>query len=394
MIASISGPGSLRTGAGLGNADARAKTRICMFASVPPPWHGSTYAVQLLLRSHFAEAFDVCHINTGYATSVRSIGRVELRKFWLLLRYLYRLVREDRRRHFDFIVITPAFSPIPFFRDAACILVATWFTGGRVVLWSHSNDALRLYERSSHVIRHFLAYVVRRACAVVTVGDRLRANFIPFLGPERVTAIPNGLPSRRVRSERDSTRFVRVLYVSNMLRAKGWMELLRAAEIVADSRPHMRVSFYGAATADSSRAEICRAFETSGYPERFRYEGAVSGEKKTTVFDEADVFCLPTYYPPEACPVAILEAMQAGLPVVSTEAGAIPELIVQGRGGFLVPERDVHGLAEAIAFLVDHPVERSQMGAFNRARFDEVHQMEKVADRWIAFIRDLERRYM
>src|SRR3989442_438019 len=238
MIATSSAPGSPRTG--FANAHVGAKTRICVFASVPPPLHGSTYAVELLLASDFAVAFDVRHINTAYVSSVHDIGRVTFRKIWLLLGYLRRLFRSHRQGRFHYIIVAPAFSTVPFLRDAVCILAAAWFTRARIVLWSHSNDALRLHERFPKVLRWFMPFVLRRAYHVVTLGERLRANFVPFVGSARVSAIPNGLPARPVRATRGRNGEVRVVYVSNMLRAKGWMELLRAAALVAEARPQLR----------------------------------------------------------------------------------------------------------------------------------------------------------
>src|SRR5205814_1498812 len=110
------------------------------------------------------------------------------------------------------------------------------------------------------------------------------------------------------------------------------------------------------------------------------------------VLDGADVLCLPTFYGPEALPIAILEAMQAGAAVVATGAGAITELIVDGQGGIIVPPRDPEALALALGRLADDPDLRARMGAFNKARFEERFTMDRVAERWLELVEMLERR--
>jgi colanic acid/amylovoran biosynthesis glycosyltransferase len=87
------------------------------------------------------------------------------------------------------------------------------------------------------------------------------------------------------------------------------------------------------------------------------------------VLEEADIFVLPTQYPPEGQPFAILEAMAAGLPIVSTPRGAIPLMVEDGVNGILLPEGDEAALAAALRRLVDAPAERASMGAASRQRF-------------------------
>src|SRR5207248_3574025 len=133
----------------------------------------------------------------------------------------------------------------------------------------------------------------------------------------RVSVIPNGVPARQVAGAKGQDGLVRVIYLSSMLRTKGWPDLLRAAEIACRTRPGLIVAFYGSASVDSSAQDIRRAFAASRFPDRIRWEGPVGGEAKDQVLDCADVLCLPTHYGPEALPLAILEGMRAGAAVVA-----------------------------------------------------------------------------
>src|SRR5881409_1012181 len=194
--------------------------KIALFAAVPPPMHGSSYAVQLLIGSALAREHRLIHINTAYATSLANTGVPQVRKATLMLRYLWRLLEADRREHLDYVVVAPAFSLWPCVRDMLCILAASVGTRARVVAWSHSNDALRFYESGPRWVRGLMRVALRRLAHVVTVGESLRYNFIPFVGDARVSVIPNGLPARSVAPLKGQDGLVRVIYLSSMLRAK------------------------------------------------------------------------------------------------------------------------------------------------------------------------------
>ncbi len=101
-----------------------------------------------------------------------------------------------------------------------------------------------------------------------------------------------------------------------------------------------------------------------------RLEGVVSGEDKARWLAAADVFAVPSRRlasgRSEGAPHAVLEAMSAGLPVVSTDVGGLPELV--GDGGIVVSEGDTADLAAALVALRDDPVRRARLAEAARAR--------------------------
>ena len=77
------------------------------------------------------------------------------------------------------------------------------------------------------------------------------------------------------------------------------------------------------------------------------FTGWLSRERQLSIMAQSDIFVHPSSYP-DACPTAILEAMALGLPVVATNTGGIPELVVNGKNGYLVKPRSIYELAEKI----------------------------------------------
>ncbi|MCS7208501.1 MAG: glycosyltransferase [Fimbriimonadales bacterium] len=110
-----------------------------------------------------------------------------------------------------------------------------------------------------------------------------------------------------------------------------------------------------------------------GIAERVRFWGVRSDVP--ALLSAADIFTLPSRY--EGNPLSVMEAMAAGLPVVATAVGGVPELVEEGVSGFLTPNEDVEALTAALQRLVDNVELRRQMGeaALKRVRekFDIRH---------------------
>jgi len=96
-----------------------------------------------------------------------------------------------------------------------------------------------------------------------------------------------------------------------------------------------------------------------------------------TVLPRWDVFILPSL--DEGFPIALLEAMAAGLPVIASDVGGVPELVNHGETGFLVRPRDVDGLSERLVYLVPDRQARASMGAAGRRRVRSLFSADRMA---------------
>jgi len=152
-----------------------------------------------------------------------------------------------------------------------------------------------------------------------------------------------------------------VAFVGHKTAGKGALHLLEAAQKLFVARPELIVAVVG-----EPAPEFTRRYEALPQPARARIlDLRLSEAEKHDLLAASSLFVLPSQ--DDSFGIVLLEAWLHGRPVVGARAGGIPEVIAGGQGGLLVPFGDIAALVEAIAWLLDHPVEAAEMGAAGQA---------------------------
>ncbi len=180
-----------------------------------------------------------------------------------------------------------------------------------------------------------------------------------------------------------------MLYLGNLVREKGVFVLLEAARIVAAKRDDIRFVFGGAWFRTEDERAAKEFVARNGLEKLVEFVGPVAGEVKWRVLFSSDILAFPTFYYYETMGLVVLEAMQAGLAVVTTRRASLPEIIEDGVNGYLVEEQDADGLAGKILQLVEHKELRERMGCANRQRFAEFYTHQQYGKRMARVFEDL-----
>jgi glycosyltransferase involved in cell wall biosynthesis len=213
------------------------------------------------------------------------------------------------------------------------------------------------------VKRRLVSTALRRATYVMPWSEWCARSLVDDYGvaPGRARTVRPGVDVEAWGAgRRESGGPLRVLFVGGIFERKGGPDLLAALK-------GLEVDW---------ECDIVTKSEVAG-GERVRVHRDLdqADPRLRSLFAAADVFVLPTGG--DAMPFAILEAMAAGLPVLSTRVGAVPEVVVDGATGILVRPGDVAALTEALQRLVAQPELRREMGAAGRRRAGELFD-EKV----------------
>ncbi|MBN2799778.1 MAG: glycosyltransferase family 4 protein [Deltaproteobacteria bacterium] len=340
----------------------RARPRLLLLSPLPPPAGGIASWTERLLESDITRRYEVRVLNTNAGLASTQHPSLSWSKVKTGGRVLGGLARELVRARPDVVHVNTSGWGLGIARDLGVLALAR-AVGARTVLHFRGS---RFTEGAvpEPTMRRALRGV-RRVDLVLALNrpvlDTLRSR-----GVERAQQINNFIPRRpQVEREHRPEGKVRVLYVGWVMPAKGILELLEAVAGVDDAELTLLGRFVDGPDG-SSEALVRDAIARLGLGARVQLAGEVPLAQVWSHYEQADVFALPSWT--EGFPNVLLESMMSGLPAVATPVGAIPEVIVDGETGLLVPVRDAAGLRDALARLVGDRALRLRMGAAARER--------------------------
>jgi glycosyltransferase involved in cell wall biosynthesis len=332
---------------------------------------------QTLLESSLAERYELLHLDISDRRGVKNIGRFDAGNVWLAAVHGSRFLAMLFRNRIDMVYVPVAQNTLGFLRDSLFLAPAA-LRGIPMVVHFHNGNFGEFVRTAPSPVRVLMRALLGRAQRAIVLGSVLRPMLAGVVPEDRIEVVPNCVPDRTPKVRRADRRGgrMRVLFLGNLIPGKGYGELIRAAEMLVDAGVDVELVLAGGGMAERTRQQTLA--ETT-IRDRIRFTGPVDVAEKTVLLGEADVLALPSYYENEAHPLVVLEAMAAGLPVVSTRYVAIPEMVNDGVTGLLVEPRDISGLAAALRRLAGDPTLRRRMGDAGRARFLE----EFTVPRWV-----------
>lgn len=353
-----------------------ALKRILVIGPTPPPYHGVAHATELLLQSDLRRTYELVHLDTADRRGIGNIGRFDLRNLMVALRDGVRFLTLLVKRPPDGIYLTLSQNRLAFLRDCLFLLpaialrlpVVAHLHGGRMGAFLEQTDALT---------RGLLRWVLRHLSRVVVLGESLRPMIAGLVPAAQIDVVPNGILDPGRSSRRESGP-VRVLYLASLMESKGFRDLLDAARTF---KGRTDVEFVLAGELENPRDAPGLSALEQELNGLIRYVGVVVGAAKTELLRSADIFVFPTYYEYEGHPYVLLEAMAAGLAIVTTDHAAIAETVRSGREAVFVHKRSPRQLATVIDALVADPARRSLLGSGARQRYLECYTYTRWTNR-------------
>lgn len=249
---------------------------------------------------------------------------------------------------------------IAWVKDTAYILYGK-LKHCKVVVHLHAADFDELYTHQNGLVKLYTRWVLSKADAVITVSDLWKKQIEKIVRAEKVHSFRNCIkidlsPNGRERQG----NAVHALFLGSIGPRKGAFDLIGAAALIDPGvgNFHIWLAGYEERLGDMEIAR--RKINELGLQKQCELVGVVKGQQKLDLLQQMDFFVLPSHN--EGLPMAILEAMAAGKPVISCPVGGISEIIHEGENGFLVPPGDIKALAARIGTLVREKDLRSRMG--------------------------------
>ena len=397
---------------------------ILFITPLPPPVHGSAMVSQYIKDSELIRGeFDCDFVNLSTSRRMDEIGKGGAKKLLRFAGSFFLLFYKLLVHRYDLCYLAITCHGVGLLKDAPFVLLCKLF-GRKVVIHQHNKGMSGCIDRWPY--RWLIPYIYKRA-RVILLSWHLYPDIARAVKREQVMICANGIretvsgersvlngtdikPSTQnpQQEQRDLTKHytqnskhstlntkqehrspltVNLLFLSNLIPSKGVYVLLDACKMLKDRGVAFLCNFVGGESKEMDRRVFEEAVKERGLEGRVLYHGPKYGEEKEHYWSMADVFVFPTFYHNECMPLTILEAMQHGLPVVSTDEGAVPDMVADGENGFVCRRKDVEGLAMALERLLLDEALRHRMGAEGYRIYQEKFTLQCFERRFVECLR-------
>jgi glycosyltransferase involved in cell wall biosynthesis len=229
------------------------------------------------------------------------------------------------------------------------------------LLHIHSGEFPEFFKVDCGPVRKaWVRRVLRKAAGVICLTPGWQQQIQQISTQAKTMVLPNPVVAPDETAPAATSGPINLLFLGRLIEKKGLLDLFQALALVLKRFPDLQLRIGG----DGDMQQTKEAARRCGVENAVKFEGWVSGREKDRLIAQATLFVLPSHY--EAFPVSILEAMVHGKPVVATAVGGIPEILIDGRHGLLVPPKDPQALAEALMLLLADPERMHRLGMAGR----------------------------
>jgi glycosyltransferase involved in cell wall biosynthesis len=407
--------------------------KLLVFAHVPPPHHGQSYMVKLMLDGFGGDRrksdagttptphdIQCYHVNVRLSKRLEDIGDMRVGKFALLLFYCLQAIWF----RFRYGVTNFYYVPTPgkasaLYRDWLVMMLCRPFFK-RVILHWHAAGLGKWLETCTQIRTRSFTYQRMKDMDLSIVLTRYNRGDAEKLFAKKIAVVNNGipdpcpdfeqtlLPRRKARlnarrrllageSLNEETahaagsdpHLFRVLFLGHCTRQKGLFDTLdgiaianqRLSEASLPLRIHLTVA--GQLTKAKEQNEFNEQLQRPHLKSLVSYVGFVTGQDKVRVFEESDCFCFPTYYYAESFGLVVIESMAFGMPVLTTSWRSLPEILPPGYRALVdvrSPEQVANGLLELITedgvVLRDYFLKKFTLDNYLRGLSGAIHSIE------------------
>ena len=342
------------------------KKRILFIVPLPPPVHGSAMMCQYIKNSRLInDTFHCDYVNLSTSRRMDEIGKRSVKKIFRFIGSYFSVLGKLFTHHYDACYLAITCHGMGFLKDAPFVVLCKLF-GRKVVIHQHNKGMANDVDRWPY---RWLLPLVYRNTTVILLSWKLYPDVKKVVKREQVMICPNGIPDIDQIPHRQPHTIPHLLFLSNLIESKGVIDLLDACKILKDKGYRFVCNFVGGETKDINAERFNAEVKKRGLDQTVCYLGSKYGESKMKQYADNDMLVFPTCN--DCFPLVLLEAMQHGLSVVTTDEGGITDVVLDGVNGLICRKHDSKDLANKIGFLLDNPQVAFDMGRKGKNLYEE-----------------------
>ena len=352
------------------------KKKIMILGKIPPPFMGPSIATQIILNSSLKDRYDLIHIDTRVNKDLTTMGKFSLKKIFQSISIWVKMFSQILTKRPSLVIIPISQSTSGYIKDLIFILIAK-LTFRKTLVHLRGSNFLNWMNAASLPASFFVKTTLKMNNGVIVLGNNLRYLFKGVFPDQKIYVSPNGgdyvfPPSQK------NINDISILYLANLQPSKGIEDLLNAIAILKkENIQNFHLDVVGAWRSKSVEESCKKIVSENNLPVNFH--PADAAKKKFQFFANADIFVFAPR-DPEGHPWVVVEAMAAGLPIISTDRGAIIESVQDGENGFIVQVADAASIADRLKKLIVDSSLRNKMSVASREKYENGFTEKKMVE--------------
>lgn len=332
------------------------KPKLLCILHRSPPAHGAAKVGDFIGESkRLKENFDCRFITIKSSDTIGDIGKVNFKKIYLVVELFLKVFFALIIFRPNKIYFTSSISGIALYRDLLISVLWKVFNIFKPieVYYHYHTKGIDKFVSSSKRNKKLTEFFIKDV-NIILLSPLLKKDLGKVYGYKNIMYLPNGVENNYTSNEFEdyikNKKFnnINFLYLSNMIKSKGYFEVLKLANISKEKIYHFH--FAGGWQNKEDEIEFFKYIKDNNLKDIVTFYGFVNGEQKQELFKKASLFIFPTRYKNEAFPLSILESLSYGVPVLATNEGSIP-FIIDDKSGIVIS--DIKDLENSFDNMID-----------------------------------------
>lgn len=327
--------------------------KILIIGPFPNPITGQSIANETFYKGLKEEGYNVDFIDTNFyreLTDKNKQGKFDLTKIKIIFKNFFKELNKIKKNNYDVIYMTPGGTFLGFIRFYHYFFVS-YILKKEIIIHVHNGIFRKMYDKQNFIGKSIIKFFFKRIDKVIVLGNSLRSMFKELIDENKIYVCENGVQDEIVATEEEIEEKIerikksskrKILYLSNLMREKGILELLKSSEELSEEE----FEFNLAGAIEPSIKNIIDEY-LKKYPNKIYYHGIVSGQAKKKLFLGNDVFILPSW--DEGQPISILEAYATGCYVITDQnIGGIKDIFIDKINGKKIIAKNTESIKEGL----------------------------------------------
>lgn len=337
--------------------------KILFFCMFPPPYNGQSLATKLAYEL-LSEKYNLQKINISNSQLIK---RNIFINGLLTFKNYFQLIKMLSINNYKSIYIVPGSSLLGNFRDFFVVMICKLFKV-KIVAHVHNGNYLDNFK-NNFLICNFFNYL-RFIDHFIFLSNILAKDAKSFIPLNKINIIYNSIEKniqanefeikQKLFNKRKRSVF-NIVFLSNMIKSKGYIDVAYAISMLDNKEIQYKADFIGTWDNKKQKLQFISLLKKLSIFHIISIHGNISDRKiiKQILLD-ADAFILPTYYPKEAQPLSIIEALNTATPIITTAHAGIPDIVKNDVNGYIVPKESPVEIFKCIEKLIDYNTWKSK----------------------------------